>query len=98
MQFIVRHKQRVSVAVIVVKSRQLDVARSLETTPEENLRMAYETVACLQDQGLEVLVDFEHAMDAAFGRRENGNHDDSDFSNRSRDYLHQMVAQCVQQK
>ena len=35
--------------------------------------MAYETIECLQDNGLEVLVDFEHAMDAACGRRENGN-------------------------
>ncbi len=97
-QFIVRHKKRVSVAVIVVKSRLLDVTRSLETTPEENLRMAWETVACLQDHGLEVLVDLEHAMDAACGRRENGNQGDSDSSQRSRDYLHEMVAQCVEQK
>jgi len=44
--------------------------KSLETTPEENLRMTYETVACLQENGLEVIVDLEHAMDAACGRRE----------------------------
>ena len=36
-QFMVRHKERVAVAVVVVKSRLLDVVRSLETTPEENL-------------------------------------------------------------
>ena len=71
-QFIVRHKQRIPVAVIVVKSRLLDVERSLETTPEENLLMACETVECLHDNGLEVLVDLEHAMDAHCGRRENG--------------------------
>jgi 2-isopropylmalate synthase len=96
-QFMVRHKQRVSVAVVVVKSRLLDVARSLETTPEENLRMAYETVACLQDHGLEVIVDLEHAMDAACGRRESGNPCDAEFSKRSLDYFNQMVAQCVHQ-
>jgi 2-isopropylmalate synthase len=48
--------------------RQIPAARcekSLETTPEENLLMAYETIACLQDNGLEVIVDLEHAMDAA---------------------------------
>ena len=39
-----RHKERVPVAVVVVKSRLLDVANSLETTPEENLRMACETI------------------------------------------------------
>ena len=78
-QFMVSHKRRIPVAVVVVKSRLLDVERSLETTPEENLRMAYDTIACLQDHGLEVLVDLEHAMDAACGRRENGSPCDPDF-------------------
>ena len=82
-------KQRIPAAVIVVKSRLLDVERSLETTPEENLRMAYDTVACLQDHGLEVLVDLEHAMDAACGRREFGEPCDPDFHARSLDYFHQ---------
>ncbi len=97
-QFMVRHKERVSVAVVVVKSRLLDVVRSLETTPEENLRMVYETIACLQDNGLEVIVDLEHAMDAACGRRENGAACDAEFSKRSLDYFNQITAQCVRQK
>ncbi|MGD0799836.1 MAG: alpha-isopropylmalate synthase regulatory domain-containing protein [Terracidiphilus sp.] len=97
-QFIVSRKERVPVAVIVVKSRLLDVMKSLETTPEENLLMAYETIGCLQDNGLEVIVDFEHAMDALCGRRENGNECDADFSQRSLDYFHQMTAQCARQK
>ena len=97
-QFIVAHKQRVPVAVIVVKSRLLDVMRSLETTPEENLLMAYETIACLHDSGLEVIVDLEHAMDAVCGRRENGEDCDADFSKRSLDYFHQMAEQCVRQQ
>jgi 2-isopropylmalate synthase len=97
-RFIVSHKERIHVAVIVVKSRLLDVMKSLETTPEENLLMAYETIGCLQDNGLEVIVDFEHAMDAACGRRENGNECDPDFSKRSLDYFHHMTEQCVRQK
>ena len=96
-QFIVSHKDRVSVAVVVVKSRLLDITKSLETTPEENLLMTSDTIACLQDKGLEVIVDFEHAMDAAYGRRENGNLCDDDFSKRSQDYFHQIMAQCVGQ-
>jgi 2-isopropylmalate synthase len=96
-QFIAARKARVPVAVIVVKSRLLDVMRSLETTPEENLLMAYETIECLQDHGLEVIVDLEHAMDACCGRRENGEACDADFSKRSVDYFHQMTAQCVRQ-
>jgi 2-isopropylmalate synthase len=97
-QFIVSRKQRIPVAVVVVKSRLLDVMKSLETTPEENLLMAYETIACLHDNGLEVFVDMEHAMDANCGRRENGMACDADFSRRSLDYFHQMTAQCVRQK
>lgn len=97
-QFIVSRKKRVPVAVVVVKSRLLDVMKSLGTTPEENLLMAYETVAFLQDQGLRVLVDLEHAMDAACGRRESGLPCDADFRQRTLDYFHQMVAQCAQQK
>jgi 2-isopropylmalate synthase len=97
-QFMAAHKQRIPVAVIVVKSRLLDVRKSLETTPEENLRMAYETIACLQDHGLEVIVDLEHAMDAACGRRENGLACDASLGQRSLEYFHQIVAQCANQK
>jgi 2-isopropylmalate synthase len=97
-KFMVGHKQRVPVAVVVVKSRLLDVAKSLETTPEENLLMARETIACLHDHGIEVFVDFEHAMDAVCGRRENGIPCDSDFARRSLDYFHQITEQCVGQK
>ena len=97
-QFIVARKHRVPVAVLVVKSRLLDVIRSLETTPEENLLMARETIAYLQDQGLEVIVDFEHGMDANCGRRENGHPCEADFHKQSLDYLHQLVSQCVTQR
>jgi 2-isopropylmalate synthase len=96
-QFIVRHKRRVPVAVVVVKSRLLDVEKSLETTPEENLRMAWETIDCLQENGLEVIVDFEHAMDANCGRRENGILCDADYRERTLAYFHQLTEQCVRQ-
>ena len=97
-KYIVARKKRVPAAVIVVKSRLLDVTKSLETTPEENLLMISETIQCLSDNGLEVLVDFEHAMDAACGRRENGKPCDDELKKSSLDYLHQIVAQCVRQK
>jgi len=98
LQFIVRHKRRIPTAVIVVKSRLLDVERSLETTPEENLLMVRETVDYLQQQGLEVLIDLEHAMDAACGRCENGNPCGDDFARLSLDHFHRLVEQCVRQK
>ena len=97
-RFILRHKARVPVAVVVIKSRLLDIIRSLETTPEENLLMAYETIECLQQNGLEVLIDLEHAMDAYCGRRENGAQCDPDFKQRSLDYFWQLTDQCVRQQ
>ncbi|MDE3162934.1 MAG: hypothetical protein KGL64_06710 [Acidobacteriota bacterium] len=97
-QFMIRHKVRIPVAVIVVKSRLLDVVRSLETTPDENLVMASETIDYLQQAGFEVLVDLEHAMDANCGRCENGRECDEDALKRSQEYLHKIVAQCVQQR
>lgn len=97
-KFIVANRQRVSVAVIVVKSRLLDVEKSLETKPEENLLMVSESIQYLQDNGLEVIVDFEHAMDAACGRRENGNPCDPAEKARGIEYFEQMVEQCVKQK
>ncbi len=97
-QFILEHKDRVPVAVVVVKSRLLDVARSLETTPEESLLMARETIDCLQQHGLEVIVDFEHAMDASCGRRENGMAAEGDFAKRSLDYFRELTEQCVRQQ
>ena len=96
-KFILANRHRIPAAVIVVKSRLLDVARSLETTPEENLRMISETVGYLQQHGLEVLIDLEHAMDAACGRRENGISGSADELRESQEYFDQMVEQCVKQ-
>lgn len=97
-KFMLAHKHRVPVAVVVVKSRLLDVTRSLETTKEENLLMASDTIAYLQDHGLEVIVDLEHAMDAACGRRENGLPCESEFRQETLEYFHQVVDQCVRQQ
>ncbi|MGO8759370.1 MAG: alpha-isopropylmalate synthase regulatory domain-containing protein [Terracidiphilus sp.] len=97
-QVMVRNKRRIPAAVIVVKSRLLDVERSLETTPEENLLMTRETIDALQAEGLEVLVDLEHGMDASCGRCENGNPCSDDFTKRSREHFHRLVEQCVEQK
>jgi 2-isopropylmalate synthase len=96
-EFILRHKRRVPVAVIVVKSRLLDVERSLGVSPEENLRMTWETIDHLQSHGLEVIVDLEHAMDAQCGRVENGNPGSGDFVQRSLDHFRQLTEQCVRQ-
>ena len=98
LQFIVRHKRRVPVAVIVVKSRLLDVERSLGVTPEENLLMTWETVEHLHANGLEVFVDLEHAMDANSGRCENGIPCNGEYTKRSIEHFRKLVDQCVQQK
>lgn len=96
LKMMIANKNRIPAAVIVVKSRLLDVTRSLETTPEENLRMLSETVEHLQEHGLEVLIDLEHAMDAACGRRENGIAGSAEQVRESRDYLLEMVSRCAE--
>lgn len=96
-KFMLQHRGRVPVGVVVVKSRLLDVRKSLETTPEEHLLMARETIACLQDHGLEVIVDLEHAMDASCGRREFGIETEPEFHAESLEYFHNLVRQCVEQ-
>jgi 2-isopropylmalate synthase len=98
LQFMVDRKQRIPIAVIVVKSRLLDVEKSLESTAQETLLMARETIDYLHDHGLEVFVDFEHAMDANCGRREKGLPCEPEFHQRSLDYFHQLSEQCVQQQ
>jgi 2-isopropylmalate synthase len=98
LEFIIRHKRRVPVAVIVVKSRLLDVERSLGVTPDENLLMTWETIEHLHANGLEVFVDLEHAMDACCGRLENGVPAGSDDAGRIYYYFRKLVEQCVQQK
>ena len=97
-KFMLKQKGRIQTAVVVVKSRLLDVAKSLETTPEENLLMARETVECLQDAGFEVLVDLEHAMDACCLRCEFGETGDAEYVKRSTEYFHNLVGQCAEQK
>jgi 2-isopropylmalate synthase len=93
-----RHKERIPISVIVVKSRLLDVEKSLESTAEETLRMTRETIDYLQQNGLEVFVDFEHAMDANCGRRESGLACDPEFHERSLEYFQQLTEQCVRQQ
>ena len=63
---------KVPVAVIVCKSRLLDVIVDLGTNRKGNLTMIRETIRRLKEQGREVILDLEHAMDAVCGRREYG--------------------------
>ncbi len=58
----------VPVAVIVCKSRFMDVANSLRISAQENLEMIRDTISYLKSQGLEVILDLEHALDAWCGR------------------------------
>jgi 2-isopropylmalate synthase len=97
LRFMLAHKGRISTAVIVAKSRLLDVQRSLETTPEENLLMVRETIAYLQDHGLEVIVDLEHAMDAFCSREEFGQPSTPDFASQTLTHFHALIDQCVSQ-
>lgn len=58
----------VPVSVIVAKSRLTDVKNSLGISGNENLQMIQDTILYLKKEGLEVIVDLEHAVDAYCGR------------------------------
>lgn len=54
---------RTPVVTLVAKSSRWQVTDVLRTTPEENLRMIYDSVAYLKAQGKEVILDAEHFFD-----------------------------------
>ncbi len=60
----------VSVAAIFGKSWDFHVARALETTLDENLRMIKDSISYLKDKGLEVIFDAEHFFDGYKNNRD----------------------------
>lgn len=60
-QFLLRAET--PVVTFVGKSSRAQVTGVLRTTPEENLRMLADTVACLKKHGREVIYDAEHFFD-----------------------------------
>ncbi|MFC2070427.1 citramalate synthase, partial [Chloroflexota bacterium] len=60
----------VKVTTIVGKSSDLQVARVLETTLEENLSMIADSVAFLRSKGLDVIYDAEHFFDGFYNDSE----------------------------
>ncbi len=51
------------IIALVGKNSILQVKQVLQTTPEENLRMIYDSVAYLRDKGIKVFYDAEHFFD-----------------------------------
>ena len=54
---------KVKTSVIFGKSWDLHVKSVLKTTPEENLKMIYDSIAYIKSKGLEVIFDAEHFFD-----------------------------------
>ncbi|MCX6800198.1 MAG: hypothetical protein NT091_03560, partial [Candidatus Falkowbacteria bacterium] len=57
----------VGTAVIVCKSRLLDVINDLRVTAKNNLSLIAESITMLKNAGLRVIIDLEHAIDAFKG-------------------------------
>lgn len=81
----------VPVAVIVCKSRLMDVLQSLRTTAAENLAMVYDTVKYLREQGLTVILDLEHAVDAYFGRGCFGAKLETEAAEQTLSHFHEVI-------
>jgi 2-isopropylmalate synthase len=58
----------VPVAVLFCKSRLMDVYETLRIDEGDNLKIIEDSIKSLKEQGLEVILDLEHAVDAWFGR------------------------------
>jgi 2-isopropylmalate synthase len=83
------------VAVIVCKSRLMDVANSLLTTPKENLAMIKDTLSYLKDKGYEVIVDLEHAVDAWQGRGAYGTSFSREIAQENNWYFQEVVKTSI---
>lgn len=81
----------VNTAVIVCKSRLMDVANDLKISPEENLELVRKSVRYLKDGGFFVILDLEFAMDAVYGRKEYGEPMNNKDREISQDYFFQVV-------
>jgi len=62
------------VVVLVGKSSLLHVTEILKTTPDENLRMIYDTVAFFKDHGKMVIYDAEHFYDGYYLNEESADY------------------------
>jgi 2-isopropylmalate synthase len=90
----------VPVAVIVAKSRLLDVKNSIDTDPSENLAMIRDSISYLKQsapvaEDREVILDLEHAVDAFFGRVQFGRQASELEKAASRDYFLQVVETAI---
>jgi len=82
---------KVPVAVLVCKSRLLDVIEALKVTPEENLLMIGESIEFLVQSGLRVILDLELGVDAYLGRGSYGQPLSPKENQASRQYLLQVA-------
>ncbi len=87
---------KVPTAVLVAKSRLMDVEKSLGTDAGTNLEMISDSIRYLKKCGLEVIIDLEHAMDAWNGRVEYGKRMDATEKEQSRGYFLQVVNVAIE--
>jgi 2-isopropylmalate synthase len=80
-------KTGVKIATIVAKSSIMQVTQVLGTTPEENLKMIFDSVRYLKANGMTVFVDAEHFFD--------GYKVDPDYSLRTLVAAAEAGAECV---
>jgi 2-isopropylmalate synthase len=83
---------QVPIAVLVCKSRLLDVTEALKTTAKDNLLMISESVEFLAKAGLRVILDLELGIDAYLGRGNYGEPLSSEAGKASRQYFLQAAA------
>ena len=86
---------QVPVAVLFCKSRLMDVYETLQIGKGDNLGIIYDSIRYLKDQGLEVILDLEHAVDAWFGRGNFGEYFDADEAKEHRYHFLDVVGTAI---
>jgi 2-isopropylmalate synthase len=85
----------VPVAVLFCKSRLMDVYETLQIGKSDNLEIIDDSIRYLKEQGKEVILDLEHAVDAWFGRGNFGKYFDEDESIEHRAHFLKVIGTAI---
>jgi len=88
----------VKTATIVCKSRLMDVVSALKTDAKTNLEMIFDTIDYLKKQGLDVILDLEHAVDAFYARGVFGENMSQDDAIENREHFLDIIKVSIKAK
>lgn len=85
----------VPVAVLFCKSRLMDVYETLQIGKSDNLEIIDDSIRYLKEQGIEVILDLEHAVDAWFGRGNFGEYFDEVLAEEHKTHFLDVIGTAI---